>query len=441
MKKICSTILCRSSQSLSAFQPPLTIYCRRSFSTMTPPNSHTQPSTPTKDIGGIISKFIEKIRKKSFVIDEKSPLTFPTPATATTTSSHTQTNSLINKFTNKNVNPFEVVSEDLKTMNSDIFSLLINGVGGSSMRAGGPPQTTHPFLSKIATYYFEMKGKRLRPTVALLVAHAVAPSLTTLPQTQHKLAEIIEMIHTASLLHDDVVDESDTRRDHPSANAAFSNKMAILAGDFLLARASISLASLKNFEVTELMSSVLGDLIEGEFMQLKVPKDVSTASKESMEYYLRKTFLKTASLIANGCRCAAILAGASRDVVDAATDYGKNLGLAFQIVDDLLDFTGTDSTLGKPAGADLSLGLATAPVLYASEQFPELSPLILRRFKNEGDVLLARELVAKSDGIQRSHELARYYCNLAIESLHQLSPSLALDALYTLTQIVISRTR
>jgi len=251
------------------------------------------------------------------------------------------------------------------------------------------------------------------------------------------------MIHTASLLHDDVIDEAPTRRDNASANAAFSNKMAILAGDFLLARASISLARLKDFEVTELMSAVLGDLIEGEFMQLKAPpvSGSNAGSSTVFDNYLRKTYLKTASLLANGCRSAAILAGASRGIIDIATDYGMNLGLAFQIVDDLLDYTGTESSLGKPAGADLTLGLATAPVLYASEEFPALVTLIQRKFKDDGDVETARDFVARSKGIERSRELAAHYCNLAVNALLRLPPSTARDALFTLTHNVLTRSR
>lgn len=241
------------------------------------------------------------------------------------------------------------------------------------------------------------------------------------------------MIHTGSLVHDDVIDEADTRRDMPSANARYGNKMAIMAGDFLLARASVSLARLQNLEVTELMATAMGDLIEGEFTQLRGSVD--------FEQYIRKTYLKTASLLEKGCRCAAILGGASREVVDMATEYGKNLGLAFQVVDDLLDFTGSAEELGKPAAVDLSLGLATAPVLFAREEFPELDAMIDRKFSSGGDVEKARELVSKSQGIARTRHLAAEYSQKAVQAIKDLPPSLTRDALLALPDVLLNRSR
>jgi len=156
---------------------------------------------------------------------------------------------------------------------------------------------------------------------------------------------------------------------------------------------------------------------------------------------LQKTYLKTASLLANGCRCAAILSGADRSVVEISTDYGKNLGLAFQIVDDLLDFTGSAEELGKPAAVDLSLGLATAPVLYAREEYPELDVLINRKFGSDGDIARARELVEKSKGIERTRQLAAHYSKLAAQSLSSLPPSDARDALLALPDVLLNRSR
>lgn len=293
---------------------------------------------------------------------------------------------------------------------------------------------THPLLVRIASYYFELKGKRLRPAVILLLSHAIiTPTSDAVTTTQRQLAGIIEMIHTASLVHDDVLDEATTRRDLPSANAKFGNKLAVMAGDFLLARASINLARLGNHEVTELMACALGDLIEGEFMQITGSTD--------FDYYLRKTYLKTASLLAHGCRSAAILGGVSREMVDAATEYGRNIGLAFQIVDDLLDFTGSSQELGKPAAVDLSLGLATAPVLFAREEFPELDVMIKRKFNVPGDVEKARELVAKSQGIQKTTQLAAKYSQLAMDALRNFAPSPTQAALLALPQVLLTRSR
>lgn len=298
----------------------------------------------------------------------------------------------------------------------------------------------HPTLDKVAKYYTRSEGKHMRPLLVLLMSQATAlaprtnrpnsnPSATVddpitsssvladtnpdansltarsadpqydfagdehiLP-SQRRLAEITELIHTASLLHDDVIDNAVTRRSSRSANLEFGNKMAVLAGDFLLGRASVALARLRDPEVTELLATVIANLVEGEFMQLKnTSEDESNPvfTDETISYYLQKTYLKTASLISKSCRAAALLGDGAPEVVEAAYSYGRNLGLAFQLVDDMLDYTVSGSQLGKPAGADLQLGLATAPLLFAWKQNPELGPMVGRKFSREGDVQRVR---------------------------------------------------
>lgn len=212
---------------------------------------------------------------------------------------------------------------------------------------------------------------------------------TAILPSQRRLAEITELIHTASLLHDDVIDTSISRRGNASANIAFGNKMAVLAGDFLLGRASTALARLRDPEVTELLATVIANLVEGEFMQLKntaLDERHPVWHDDTISYYLQKTYLKSASLISKSCRAAALLGEHPAEVVEAAYQYGKNLGLAFQLVDDMLDYTVSGSELGKPAGADLELGLATAPLLFAWRNNKELGILVGRKFSEEGDV-------------------------------------------------------
>ena len=322
------------------------------------------------------------------------------------------------------MDPLRMVGKEMKILTKNIRGLLGSG---------------HPILDTVAKYYTQSEGKHVRPLLVLLMSRAtsltpklerapliststsinesisppsiladVNPSLeTTSPlssssadtayneqnsdilPSQRRLAEITELIHTASLLHDDVIDDSKSRRSAPSANIAFGNKMAVLAGDFLLGRASVALARLRDAEVTELLATVIANLVEGEFMQLK-----NTASderkpvwtEETISYYLQKTYLKSASLISKSCRAAALLGECSPPVVEAAYIYGKNLGLAFQLVDDMLDYTISERELGKPAGADLELGLATAPLIFAWRERPELGALVGRKFGNEGDV-------------------------------------------------------
>ena len=299
----------------------------------------------------------------------------------------------------------------------------------------------HPVLDTVSKYYTQSEGKHIRPLLVLLMSQATAgankrsaDSLPGLPvdindpvsptriladlnpsapaadplaedeasnaypsrdsdilASQRRLAEITELIHTASLLHDDVIDHSEIRRSAPSANIAFGNKMAVLAGDFLLGRASVALARLRNAEVIELLATVIANLVEGEFMQLKntaLDEAHPVWTEETVSYYLQKTYLKSASLISKSCRAAALLGQTSGEVVEAAYAYGKNLGLAFQLVDDMLDYTIGLRELGKPSGADLELGLATAPLLFAWKDNSELGNLVGRKFSKEGDVQL-----------------------------------------------------
>ncbi|KAF7727343.1 coq1 putative hexaprenyl diphosphate synthase [Apophysomyces ossiformis] len=368
------------------------------------------------------------------------------------------------------IDPAKLVGKELWELKGNIGKLL---------------GTAHPSLNTVAKHYFSGEGKHVRPLLVLLIAQATSiapknvpvtdvdyqsidtpishglknitddnvfdtethytPSITnqgcTILPTQRRLAEITEMIHTASLLHDDVIDASETRRNLPSANASFGNKMAILGGDFLLARASLALARLRNAECIELMATCIANLVEGEFMQLKntLDKNGDKMKQTTFDYYMEKTYMKTGSLIAQSCKASAVLGGATTDVTSIAYDFGRNLGLAFQLVDDMLDFTVSAAELGKPAGADLKLGLATAPVLFAWEEFPELGPLIKRKFSENGDAEKARLLVYRSNGLKKTTVLAEKHCTLAIEAISKLPPSDARLALIQLTEKLLTR--
>ncbi|KAJ3864868.1 isoprenoid synthase domain-containing protein [Lentinula novae-zelandiae] len=266
--------------------------------------------------------------------------------------------------------------------------------------------------------------------------------------TQMRLAQIVEMVHAASLLHDDVIDESPLRRGSLSAPEAFGNKFAVLGGNFVLGRASAALARLGDPEVIQLIASVIANLVEGEILQMQdvespdgeaVPS--SQVAKNAWTLYLQKTYMKTASLMAKGARSAVVLGGCADGEVykEVAYAYGRNIGIAFQLVDDVLDYEAAEDTLGKPGGADLQLGLATGPALYAWEEHPEMGPLIERKFGQAGDVELARRLVRKSAGVERTRALAVGYATQAREVLQVLPESEARAALEALTERVIKR--
>jgi solanesyl diphosphate synthase len=341
----------------------------------------------------------------------------------------------------RDVDPFSLIAQDIDSLATTIREDLLG--------------TDHPILNKAASYFFQVDdsgGKKVRPMMVILLSRALAEHVGAisvskplswqrpdLPQAQRRLAEISELIHTASLFHDDVIDEAETRRGKPSVHQIFGNKTAILAGDYLLARASISLARLRQVDVVECMSTIIEHLVRGEVMQLKG----SSSSESRLEYYLRKNYFKTASLMANSCRSAALLGGYQEDIVDCSYLYGKHIGMAFQLVDDVLDFAGSESTMGKPALADLNAGLATAPILFAidSQNNDILSTMVSRKFREVGDVEKAVDIVFASNGIQKTKELAQVHAELAMDAVLQLKPSIYRDALVHLAYKVVDRTR
>ncbi|MFM7571854.1 MAG: solanesyl diphosphate synthase [Snowella sp.] len=292
----------------------------------------------------------------------------------------------------------------------------------------------HPILGAAAEHLFEAGGKRLRPAIVLLVSRATMLDQDLTPR-HRRLAEITEMIHTASLVHDDVVDEADLRRNVPTVNNLFDNRIAVLAGDFLFAQSSWYLANLDNLQVVKLLSEVIRDFAEGEILQSINRFDVDI----SLESYLEKSYYKTASLIANSAKAAGVLSDVSDETAEQLYGYGRDLGLAFQIVDDILDFTSPTEILGKPAGSDLISGNITAPVLFAMEENPELVTLIDREFKQKGDIEQALQIVNESQGIDRARELAGYHAKLAVKQLECLKPSGASRSLFELADYVLSR--
>ncbi|KAK7480973.1 hypothetical protein BaRGS_00027788 [Batillaria attramentaria] len=293
-------------------------------------------------------------------------------------------------------------------------------------------------LGTITRYYFDGTGKAFRPMVVLLMAKACNfhhQANDAILESQRKIAMITEMLHTATLIHDDVIDASDARRGKESINYVWGQRKAILAGDYILSVLSSILARIGNPEVVSIMSQVVEDLVRGEFMQLGSKED----ENERFRHYLDKTFKKTASMLAASCKSVAVLGECEEDISDLAYQYGRNLGISFQLVDDLLDFVSSEQQMGKPTAADLRLGLATAPVLFAAQQFPELNPLIMRRFSEEGDVETARYLVSKSDGIEQTKYLASEHTREAIRLLQQLSACDFQNALTSLTHKLLQR--
>jgi all-trans-nonaprenyl-diphosphate synthase len=292
----------------------------------------------------------------------------------------------------------------------------------------------HKILYAAAEHLFGAGGKRIRPAIVLLLARATQLDGDITPR-HRRLAEITEMIHTASLVHDDVVDESATRRGVPTVHSLFDNRVAVLAGDFLFAQSSWYLANLDNLEVVKLLSRVIMDLAEGEIRQGLKHFDTTL----SIEDYLEKSYYKTATLIANSAKAVGVLSEVPAPMAENLYQFGRSLGLAYQVVDDILDFTSSAEVLGKPSGSDLLSGNLTAPVLYALEEVPYLKTLIDREFAEPEDFEQAIELVHASKGISRSRELASHHVSHALACLAHLPASESRQALEDISEYVLRR--
>jgi heptaprenyl diphosphate synthase len=271
-------------------------------------------------------------------------------------------------------------------------------------------QSDDPFLTQVASHLLRAGGKRLRPALAVAVGRLADDGVT---DDVVLGAAAVELVHLGSLYHDDVMDEAATRRNVETVNARWGNLVAILAGDFLLARASEIAASLGT-EVSALLAATIGSLCEGQVRELQHVFDVTRTE----EAYLAAISGKTAALLSASCRIGALAADLPRERVEAVTAFGHNVGMVFQIVDDLLDVVATDEELGKPAGNDLVEGVYTLPVLraLASPDAGELRNLLGRPLQ-PAEVARARDLVRTNGAVHSACEVARRYADDAARAL------------------------
>jgi heptaprenyl diphosphate synthase len=283
--------------------------------------------------------------------------------------------------------------------------------------------SSDPFLAEVAGHLIAAGGKRLRPALAVAAAAAGGGAVTD-DVIQGGVS--VELVHIGSLYHDDVMDEAVVRRGVDSVNARWGNLVAILAGDFLLARASEIAASL-GVEVAGLLAATIGRLCEGQVGELKTAFSVLRTE----EQYLSSISGKTASLTSAACRIGALCAGLDRSSVDALTAFGEALGMVFQIRDDVLDVVGTDASLGKPAGQDLVEGTYSLPVIRALAEpvaGPELRALLGSPL-DEAERDKARAVVRSSGGVEAALVVARRYADDAAAAAEGLPAASALGAL------------
>lgn len=283
-------------------------------------------------------------------------------------------------------------------------------------------------VNQISHYIVSAGGKRVRPMLLLLIAGALGNRTAE----RHELAAVVEFIHTATLLHDDVVDESDLRRGRKTANALFGNAASVLVGDFLYSRAFQMMVSTNRLRVMEVLAEATNVIAEGEVLQLMNMHDPDI----SVDDYLRVIEYKTAKLFEASARLGAVISDAPAEVEAACADYGRALGTAFQLIDDLLDYEGSTAELGKNIGDDLREGKPTLPLLVAMQRgTPEESALI-RQAIEQGEVERMPqviEIVRRTGALEVTREAAQAQAQQAERCLEALPESEWREALLQLS--------
>ncbi len=289
-------------------------------------------------------------------------------------------------------------------------------------------------VNQIAAYIVHAGGKRMRPKLVLLFANALGFK----GSDRFELAAVVEFVHTATLLHDDVVDESSLRRGKPTANAMFGNAASVLVGDFLYSRAFQMMVSCQRLRVLEVLADATNVIAEGEVLQLMNMHDPDITIAD----YLRVIRYKTAKLFEASARLGAVLADVGPEVEEACAGYGRALGTAFQLIDDVLDYEGDPSELGKNVGDDLREGKATLPLLIAMERGSPAQALLIRHAIEHGEHERLNEIidiVRATGALEATREAARAEALLARQCLAALPANPWRDSLLEFVALSVDR--
>ncbi|TNE59588.1 MAG: polyprenyl synthetase family protein [Alphaproteobacteria bacterium] len=315
-----------------------------------------------------------------------------------------------------------LVAEDLEKVNQAIIKHMESPVD---------------MIPNLAGHLINSGGKRLRPMLTLASARMCGYE----GETHVKLAACVEFIHTATLLHDDVIDESDLRRGSPTANTIWGNQASVLVGDFLFSRAFQLMVAADNMKVLDILSSASAIIAEGEVMQLITANNTATTE----DAYLKVISAKTAALFEAACRVGAVIAGDQPDQEAALLSYGKNLGIAFQLVDDALDYSGAQAKLGKTVGDDFREGKVTLPIVLAYRRGSESERDFWKRTIEKGeqddrDLEKAIALLEKHGALADTIERARHYGSMARDALAIFPDSDYAASLDGIVEFCVSRT-
>jgi len=319
------------------------------------------------------------------------------------------------------------------------FSLIANELRQVEIEFERQARSNVQVIAFLGDYLRKSGGKRVRPALTILSNYAVGGEGGR--YNSIRMATVMEFLHTATLVHDDIIDKADTRRNRPTVNALYGNETAVLMGDWLYMSAFETSLAERSLPILDILTSVTRKMTEGELLQLTLlgHADVSEAQ------YLDVLKRKTAYLFSASCEIGAILGGATEKQQTALREYGLNLGTAFQLIDDLLDFTSTEDALGKAAGADLLGGKVTLPLIYLRDSDPSALETI-RQILDKGsyETTSQQDLLSalkRTNSLERARKLADEYAENARAALEALTESDYCDSLLELPAYVLNRDR
>jgi len=318
---------------------------------------------------------------------------------------------------------------DIKT----ITKLVENDFSATNQVIIEQLQSDVALVNQLGHYIVAAGGKRLRPLLVLMVANALGYEGTK----HHQTAAIVEFIHTATLLHDDVVDESDRRRGRETANALFGNAASVLVGDFLYSRSFQMMVSIDKMEIMKILSNTTNKIAEGEVLQLMNCNDPNATEAS----YFKVIEHKTAILFAAACQLGAIIAGKT-ELSSTLHQYGLHLGLAFQLMDDALDYTADSEELGKNVGDDLAEGKPTLPLIYAMQNSNEEDANLIRSCIENGGLehmQAVQEIIKQTQAIDYTLNKAQAEVELAKQNLSDMPDNSFSKALYDLAELAVER--
>jgi octaprenyl-diphosphate synthase len=318
-------------------------------------------------------------------------------------------------------NLLSLIERDLEAVEEAIKSNLENDI---------------KLITTIGTHILDSGGKRLRPALLLLTSRL----LHNLTPERISIATAIEFIHTATLLHDDVVDNSELRRGKSSANTIWGNEASVLVGDFLFAKAFSLMVKCNNLAILEIMSNATKELAEGEIFELIKTGDLQTAIND----YFKIIDKKTAILFAAACEVSAVMAGIDTKHQKLLKEFGSNIGISFQLVDDALDYMSTDEELGKKIGIDIEEGKVTYPLIFAlekatEEEFEKIKELFYKESPSKEDVFFIKDFVIKKGGTDAAVKAAKVNVEKAKQALSSFEENEAKEALIKLSDFIVSR--